>query len=465
MRKYSEKFVSEHKKLSHALIGFEFEFYMKDLSYYKTLEMLNRDLYPVKVHGFRQYHSDFEVDSRNFKIEPDTSGGSNMVELITGPLQYSEAKIYLVKILNFINRFGYTNDKCSLHMNISFSGERDLNDLNILKLILNTDEDEIYRFFPDRKNNIYAKSIKNLIPYKQYDYFNVPINSVKNSMKLPNDKYFGINFTTITDNKKTQRIEYRYIGGENYEKNIGTIIYFLDRFILDSFNSVDVGFDNKDAEKLEEFMDENINKFRTFSNFDNFIVEYPTIELQVDMESDYYKIESNFSRMYDQLFEIVESCDDLKECIINFDTDRKVIEVVDATIKAILTVKRSEFINCIILDGIFESCNFHGCEISDSHLVISSVHASDVNESKLLACHVDQSTLVDCFFVNGKLDGSMEGGVFRSGELGPFASISPETKIIHDKGYGNFFDTRFDQDEKFDKDSLVFPKMKFDFKK
>lgn len=463
MRKYTEKFIQEYGKLSKALIGFEFEFYMKDLSYYKTLELLNRELDPVKVHGFRQYHSDFQVDSRNFKIEPDLSGGSNMVELITGPLQYNEAKIYLSKILKFINKHGRTNDKCSLHINISFTDDIDLNDLNILKLILNTDEDEIYRFFPARKNNIYAKSVKNLIPYKQYDFFNVPISSVKNSMKLPNDKYFGINFINITDNRKTQRIEYRYIGGSGYESSVGTILYFLDRFILDAYNSVDVGFDHRDAEKLEEFLDENINKFKTFSKFDNFLVEYPSIELQVDKDSEYFVVESNFQRMYDMLYDLLECCE-LEECIINFDTDRKVIEVVDATVKSILTVKRTEFINCTILDGIYDRCNFHGCEINDSHVIKSSIHSSDVNDSKLLSCHVDQSSLVNSFFVNGMLNGSMEGGVFRSGELGPFASISPETTIVQDQGYGNFFDTRFDQDDKFDKESLIKP-FKTGFKK
>ena len=102
MRKYSEKFIHEHKKLSHAVIGFEFEFYMVEMSYYKTLEMLNAELAPVKVHGFRQYHSKFEPDAENFKMEPDLSGGSNMVEIITGPLPYTEAKYFLSKILNFI---------------------------------------------------------------------------------------------------------------------------------------------------------------------------------------------------------------------------------------------------------------------------------------------------------------------------------------------------------------------------
>ena len=73
--------------LNEAQIGLEFEFYSK-MSYYKTLETLNAYLSPVKVHGFRSYHSKFKVDEKNWKMEPDYSGGPNCAELITGPLQY-----------------------------------------------------------------------------------------------------------------------------------------------------------------------------------------------------------------------------------------------------------------------------------------------------------------------------------------------------------------------------------------
>ena len=207
MKKYSDKFINQYTKLKNAIVGIEFEFYMKELSYYKTLEILNKELAPVKVWGFRQYHSSFTPDSQNFKIEPDLSGGSNMVELVTGPLDFFDAKYYLVKIINFIQNYGYTNEKCSIHFNLSFKNtDKDLNDINILKLILNTDEDEIYRAFPGRKGNIYAKTIKKIIPFKEYDFFNIPISVVKNNLRLPGDKYYGINFLHINNSKETQRL-------------------------------------------------------------------------------------------------------------------------------------------------------------------------------------------------------------------------------------------------------------------
>lgn len=448
MKKYSEKFLSDYSVLKNSVLGFELEFYMKDLTFYKTLEILNKELSPVKVHGFKQYHSNYQPDAKNFKIEPDLSGGTNMVELVTGPLPYGEAKYYLIKILNFIQNYGYTNEKSSVHFNLSFTGEKNLNDLNILKLILRTDEDEIYRFFPSRKGNIYAKTIKEIIPYRQYDFFNISIESVKNALKLPDDKYFGINFLHINNDKKSQRLEYRYIGGKDYEKNVGNITYFLDRFIIDVSNSIDSGFTDQDSKMLEEYLEDNIEKFKNFSKYDNFLVEYPKIQLQVDQNGTYDMVNSYFARIYDSLYNLVGGIDDLKDCIINYVTSNQTIEIIDAQIKGKLVIKDIEFISCQISEGIFEDCLFYGSEITNSQISKSKIENSDIQNSKVLSCRVESSSLKNCYFMNGYLNGDMEGGVLRSGEMGPFATVSPETKIVEEGG--GFFNTKYDTDDKAD---------------
>lgn len=448
MKKYSEKFLEDYSILKKAIIGFEFEFYMKDLSFYKTLEMLNKDLEPVKVHGFRQYHSNYKPDKNNFKIEPDLSGGTSMVELVTGPLEYGEAKFYLIKILNFIQKYGYTNDKCSIHFNLSFNeSDVDLNDLNILKLILRTDEEEIYRFFPTRKDNIYAKTIKQIIPYKQYDFFNISIETVKNALKLPDDKYFGINFLHVNEGKKNQRLEYRYIGGKDYEKNTGNILYFLSRFIIDTYNSIDIGFDSQDLNYLEKYLEENISKYKSFSKYENFLVEYPKIQLQIDQNGSYDIVSSYFNRIYSKLFDLTESVE-MTTCIINYVTTTQTLEVIDSQVKGKFKTKNIEFINCQVKDGIFDECLFYGCEITNSQLSISKVENSDVENSKVLSCRVESSNLKNCYFMNGYLNSDMDGGVLRSGEIGPFATVSPETKIVDENG--GFFDTRYDTLDKAD---------------
>lgn len=446
MKKYSEKFLNNSEILKNAIIGLEFEFYMKDLSFYKTLEILNQYLSPVKVWGFKKYHTDFQPDSKNFKIEPDLSGGANMVELITGPMEFYEAKYNLIKILKFIQMNGYTNDKSSIHFNISFSEKsgKNLNDLNVLKLILMVDEDEIYTHYPTRKDNVYAKTIKKIIPFKQYDFTNVGIDVVKNNLKLPEDKYYGINFLHINESREKQRLEFRYIGGKDYEKNIGKISYFLERFIIDVNNSIDVGFTDQDISQLEDYLEENINNFKNFSKYDNFIVDFPTINLQIDQNSNYDIVNSYYDRIYSKLHKLIDSTDSLVDCIINFVTSTQRIEVIDANVKTVQNINNIDFINCIISNGIFESCHFVNSEIDNCQLIKSRIHGCDINGSKVLNCEVESGELNSSFFMGGYLNCDMNGGVWRSGKLGPYGNISSETKIVSDGD--NFFDTKFDSD-------------------
>jgi len=448
MKKYSDKFLNQSSKLKNARIGFEFEFYMKDLSYYKTMELLNQELTPVKVWGFRQYHSDFTPDEKNFKIEPDLSGGSNMVELVTGPLSYYDAKYYLIKIVKFIQTYGYTNEKSSIHFNLSFNdNEKNLNDLNILKLVLTTDEDEIYRIFPSRKDNVYAKSVKKMIPYKEYDFFNIPISVVKNNLRTPNDKYYGINFLNINNDKDTQRLELRYIGGKDYEKNIGNLIYFMDRFIINVYDSIDTDFTSEDVNKLEEYLEEHISLFKNFSKYDNFIVDFPTIQLQIDQVSSYDLISAYYPNIYTKLYNIIDATDGLKECIINYVTLTQTVEVVDARIKTTSTLRGYDLINCET-EGIFEDCFFIGSEITNSQMSKCKLQQSSAQNSKVLNCRVEMSDLTNCYFMEGYLNGDMFGGVYRSGKLGPYATMDSEVKVVTDDH--NFFDTKFDTESKGD---------------
>lgn len=445
MEKYSDKFLNQSGKLKNSFLGMEFEFYMKDLSFYKTLELLNQQLTPVKVHGFREYHSDFTPDENNFKIEPDLSGGSNMVELVTGPMDFYDAKFYLIKIIKFIQTYGYTNEKCSVHFNLSFNGDKNLNDLNILKLILNTDEEEIYRYYPSRKDNVYAKSIKKIIPFKEYDFFNIPISVVKNNLRLPNDKYYGINFLNINNDKETQRLEFRYIGGKDFEKNLGQLIYFMERFIINTYESIDTLFTSEDVRKLEEFLEDNIGNFKNLSKYDNFIVDFPTIQLQINQDNNYDIVSTYYEKIYDRIFKLVESTQDLKECIINYVIEKQTIEIVDAIFKTSATLRNYDLINCRV-EGIFEDCYFIGTEIKNSQVYKSKLQHSDAHNSKILNCKVEQSELKNCYFMNGYLNGDMYGGVFRSGELGPYATMDSEVKVVKDND--NFFNTKFDEDDK-----------------
>ncbi len=430
MRKYSEKYLNNWKILSGAIVGLEIEFY-SNLSFYKLQEQLNQEFAPVKFHGFNTYHAAFTPDKDNFKVEIDLSGG-NMREIVTGPMDYFTARYNLIKLLHFVQKWGYTTDKSSIHINISFDNkksDRRLIDLNILKHILKTDEEDIYRVFPVRKNNIYAKSIKKMIPFRDYDFSNVAIDTVKNVMKLPDDRYYGVNYLHM-NNYEGCRLEYRYIGGEGYEQKVGDIMDLMDRFIITTYNCIGQPFDTYDVEELNYYLNKKITNFKNFSNYDNFIVEYPTIKLQVDQIGQYEIVNSYYSKIYDRLYTLIDSIDNLKDCVINYVTETHKIEIVEANFKSVQNINGFDFINCDMFDGIYTDCTFYNCIVVNTQLDRCKIDASEIKSGKLTSCNVQSSRLEDCYFMAGYLDSSMTGGVFRSGKIGPNAILSSTTKVI-----------------------------------
>ena len=56
--------------------------------------------------------------------------------------------------------------------------------------------------------------------------------------------------------------------------------------------------------------------------------------------------------------------------------------------------------------------------------------------------------------MEGFLNGEMLGGVFRSGELGPYASLDSEVKVVND--HENFFNIKYEEERtKGDKDGKI----------
>jgi len=429
MQKFTDKYINNWDILTKSIIGFEFEFYT-ERSFYKLLELLNRELYPIKVHGFRKYHSAMIVDDKNFKIEPDLSGGYDMVELITGPMPYVDSKIILLKILTLLKEYGNTNEKCSLHINISFDDEyKDIGELNALKILLNVDEDFIYELFPKRKDNFYAMSVKNMIPFKDFDFIGSGSNIIENNIELPDTKYRGININKIRDG----RLEYRYVGGVGYHLETKKILELLDYFVMLTWNCIDTPITKEDKKELLDYLSNNINNFKKFKKVENFIAEFPTIQLEIDKNDSMIIVKTYYADIYDEIYELIQNIYNLNNCIINYDTPTRTIEIIDADFKTILDIENIRFVNCVINSGRFKNCEFIDTELKNNHLHNCDIKGCDIFNAKLENCNVDQSTVIrESYFYGGYMDGTMESGVFRAGKIGEYGELEKAVKVITD---------------------------------
>lgn len=446
VKTFTDKYLNNIDVLKNAIIGFEFEFYSEH-SYYILLDILNHDLDPIKVSGYRKYHSSFQPTAKHWKIEPDLSGGFDMIELVTGPMAYPDAKVLLLKVLKMLQRHKFkTTEKCSLHINISFDKAKTsstLEDINLVKLILNIDEDLVYTFFPDRENNFYSKSIKKLIPFKDFNFSNIATDLLINNLELPDTKYYGVNLR----NSYKGRLEYRYIGGDDYQFKTAEILQLMDYFIMLTWNSINEKMDEEDITKLNDYLSDNINLFKNFNKYEYFIAEFPSIILQVDKKSDNIIVRAYYDKIYNKLFDLITNIKNLNNCIINLDTDNNKLEIIDASFKTIFDIRNITFVECIIDSGDYYNCTFVNCDIKNAHVHNSKIYDSNVYNSKIENTYINDGCIVkDSYVYNCMFDGKMEGGVFRSGKLGDNAELDKEVKVVTD--VQNYFNTQGEVDFK-----------------
>ena len=437
--------------LSSSVIGFEFEFYtnmLKGRAAESLSKLLNKT---VKVSD--KYHSNLSVDSKTFKLEPDYSGGSKMVEFITGPLPYQEAIPILIKTLNWIDENGWTTDRCAFQFSISFDKfRRDVKDrienLDKLKFILGLDEGMIYSKFGNRQKNVYAKSIKRVVPRNRFSIVENLTTIDPKMFRVPEDKYYGVNFTKIDKGY----LEFRYLGNRDYQKRIKDIREIVDYVVLYLYDLLShriSGYDQNDLKKLQSMMNEYTKVVRSFSNPDFFFRNFPDFHIFVDLKGWDENIKTYWPVIRDKVFEIIVE-GNVKSGYFNYDTTTGRSQLKDARSREALGLNDLDLISCDVKNGILKNCNIYSSKVKKSSLENCYIVSDcEVESSKLKDTLVDfTNSLKDCFIdCEGKnINCKIEGGVIRAGNIGENAEVSEETMKV--KGWDELRKQRFVTDRR-----------------
>ena len=439
---FNNTFIDNWDIFNKVNIGLELEFF-SDYSYVKLLELLNNHFQDVSktIWGFNSYHSDFTPTDKEFKIEPDYSGGPDMIELITGPMSYTEARIVLIKMTDFIKKYGYTDNSSSIHINISFNDNDHLiPNLNPLKLILNVDENVIYNNFPTRRNNIYCQSVKWVIPFTDYPDAESASNQILNSLLMPEDtKYYGINL----QKRHKGWLEWRYIGGKDYHLKTEEIMYLTDYFIMSTYKAFEP-INEEDTIKLLSYLDDNIAWYQQYDTYDNFLANIDGIKIEFNGQSDLQTLRANWVRLKDKLFNIIKMAKDgsIKDGLFNYNSNINKFELVDCKISNMFTVKELNFINCKISSITSYDCTFADCVVENSHIWNSEIYGTELTNCKITNSVVaEYSDLINCVF-DGKIisDSTMKDGVFRSGKIGENTEIDKSVKMSNKESFWHVYD-------------------------
>ena len=417
--------------IHYSKIGIEFEFFSNfDLK--KTKEELS-NLLGKKIRIEEKAHSDFTPTYDTWKMEPDNSGGSGMIELVTGSLPYAETKIVIAKMLKWIKENGSTNDKCSIHINISFDGEKlgpvaNISKLDIGKFVLNFDEEAVYNAFPNRRDSVYAKTIKFIVPLSGMTQPSSANTLWKNYMFVK-EKYYGVNFSKIPKNY----IEFRYLGGKDYQLKYDTIMKMVNHFIVSLYDTLtNPTYTKEDKEKLEKILKQHEEVVKSYKSYSNFKKYFPNIKLLVDLRTADQLVEMFYPKIREKIFDLLTKAD-MKEGLINYDSDLGRIQIKDTELLKCFEIQGVDIVDSKVQGNIIE-CDLFNCDILNSSIMKCNVFgSSEIKDCKVEDCYVNKNVTCSNSYVFGKIgvfSGDMKGGIFRQGRVTKFARFDDKAEII-----------------------------------
>jgi len=411
-------------------IGLEFEFFANEgMGEVKRglSQVLNKQI-RVEVAA----HSDFAPTDEIFKLEPDNSGGSGMIELVTGPLPFVESKLIIAKTLKWIRENGSTNDRCSIHVNVAFDGKKlgtstNVSSLDIGKFVLNFNEDAVYEVFPNRRDSVYAKSIKYIVPLSGMTQPSPERISWKNYMFV-SEKYYGVNFSKIPKNY----IEFRYLGGKDYEKKYNTIMSMTEHFVVSLYESlVDPVYNAEDIKKLDVILEKHKGIVESYKAYRTFRRNFPKVKLMVDLKTYDQIVETYYPKMREKIFELLTKAG-LKEGLINYDSDTGKMQLKDAELMKCFEIRGIDIVDSKIQGNVI-ACDIFSTELINSSMTECNLFSStDVDSSKIEDSYVSKNVVVKNSYVFGErgvFSGEMEGGIFRKGRATDLARFE-NTEII-----------------------------------
>lgn len=452
----------KYQALSSSVLGFEFEFF-SEMVRGRIVESLSKML-GKKVVLSDKYHSKIPVSADSFKLEPDYSGGSKMNELITGPMPYGEAIPVLIKVLKWIEANGWTTDRCAFQFSISFDPHNrkleKMERLDRMKFILGIDEGIVYSSFGNRTNNVYAKSLKKIVPVNKFSILENITTIDPKLFKLPGEKYYGANFTKLQDGY----VEIRYLGGKDYQKKINPILEVTDyvTLLLHDILSGKKVYEKEDVQKLQEMMRKHTKVVRSFSNPDSFFMNYPDFHVLVDLKGYEENIKTYWSHIREKIFDLIVE-GGIQACFFNYDTSIGRFQIKDAKSKNGLILKDVDIFDSVVKNGKLENCNLYGTQVKNSELYdCKLVFGNKLFDSKFQNSIADYGNLLENCYIDcpqQMVDCEVKGGVLRKADLGRNSLISEQTEKVKD--FNEIRTTRFIADSRLKNLNDPIAKIKF----
>jgi hypothetical protein len=244
-----------------------------------------------------------------------------------------------------------------------------------------------------------------------------------------NDKYYGVDFTGIGKG----HINFKYLGGTDYEKKYTTILSMIEHFIVSLYGVLSNPIYTKDdLKKLDDVLAKHKDVVQAYKNFDTFKKMFPNISIMVDLKTPNQIVSMYYPKIREKVFDLLTKCG-MDAGLINYDSDSGRIQIKDATLTQCFEISGVDIFQCKV-KGNIKQCDIFHSEIVDSTIFESNVFGmSECKDSKIEDSYISRNVEVNNCYVfgpKGVFSGDMKGGIFRQGRSTKFATFSDDTEIV-----------------------------------
>ena len=373
-----------------------------------------------KILFHESYLTNTEATDKVFKLYPNFYGGYRMNAVSTGYMPYYEGLNAVLTILNFIEQYGFTSEKCKMSINLKINEKEmkvdSIRNLNIFKFLLNIDEASILEFWnKSNSEKTYKNTIKYIYP-KNTLMCDINESSVRKMSHIdftyPKSKYFGLDINEI----KNDTVKLRYVGGPNYHKKKDKIVELIDSTIETLYETLsNPGFSDLDRSRVFQVLKEQAEIVNALKTYDRFRVRYPDIRMMVDLKEDDRLIKGiRYESFKDKLFELL-AYGNINRGLINFDTDTNTFQIKETRVDQGFFINNIEFYNSFI-SGDMVNCGFYSCIINSSKLNECNIMShNEIKKAAIYNCSFHGSNnIVKTSYIRNKPDLLIEADIYNS---------------------------------------------------
>jgi hypothetical protein len=292
----------------------------------------------------------------------------------------------------------------------------------------NTDKSDRYKINQNQYFYVHAKD-----PYNTIISSSLLERLDPHTFDFPHSDFFGHDFSNLGEGYLT----INYIGGKDYCKKKQEAVNTINTIIKRLYETLSTNYQYSTDEKrkIEGIISEYRNVTESTKNYTKLKSNYPNINLYYNLRSMQYLLESNYHNFRDKIFELLVF-GGVHVADINWDNERKVIQVKDAKIDKNIIIEGFEFYNCVIYADA-KNCVFNNCTIKNSKLESCDVISGNyIKQSKVIECkyHSGDNKIVNSYLDNDSsnmIDASLKNCLVVNGSFKITAEVDKETILLN----------------------------------